>query len=59
MVKRKPPTVSRELSEHLSELGQKGGKASARKLTKAQRTARAKKAVRAREAQRQARKGNL
>ena len=56
MVKRKITKVSRELSKHLSELGQKGGKATARKLTKAQRVAKAKKAVAAREARR---KGNL
>jgi hypothetical protein len=52
MVKRKSTNVSRELSEHLSKLGQKGGKATARKLTKTQRVAKAKKAVAAREARR-------
>ena len=56
MVKRKITNVSRELSKHLSVLGQKGGKAAAQKLTKAQRVAKAKKAVAAREARR---KGNL
>ncbi|HXM22555.1 MAG TPA: hypothetical protein VN948_14965 [Terriglobales bacterium] len=60
MVKRKSKNVSRQLSEHLSKLGQKGGKATALKLTKAQRIAKAKKAVAAREAKRkQGRKGNL
>jgi hypothetical protein len=36
--------MSDELSRHLSKLGRKGGKASARALTKEQRIARAKKA---------------
>jgi hypothetical protein len=56
MVKRKSRTVSREVSEYLSKLGRKGAKATAGKLTKAQRIAKAKKAAAAREARR---KGNL
>jgi hypothetical protein len=52
MVKRKGIKVPLGIGQYLSDIGKKGGKASARKLTKAQRSARARKAVQAREAQR-------
>lgn len=45
------------VKQYLSKIGSKGGKASAKKLTKEQLVARAKKAVQAREAKRGAEKG--
>lgn len=42
----------KEISEYLSQIGSKGGKAAAEKMTADERAARAKKAVTAREAKR-------
>jgi|HubBroStandDraft_5_1064220.scaffolds.fasta_scaffold320452_2 hypothetical protein len=50
--KQKGTDASRAVSDYLADIGRKGGKASARKLTKAQRSARARMAVQAREAKR-------